>query len=124
MCIFKQGEIWWYEFTIAGKRFRSSCRTIDKAIAEKIELEHRESISRTGKRVSLTLHTIKAKEAALRRARIWEGVETRTEPPRSLEVRHKEQSELTPKTLLLEAGGVFLRKQQERRIARGTISLA
>jgi hypothetical protein len=101
MSLYKQGEIWWYEFTISGKRFRSSCHTTDKAIAEKIEDEHRESLSRAGKRVSLTLHAIKVEAAARRRAKIWEGVETRTEPPKALEDRHKEQSEVTPKTLLL-----------------------
>jgi hypothetical protein len=64
MSLYKQREIWWYEFTISGKRFRSSCHTTDKAIAEKIESEHRESLSRTGKKVSLTLHAIKVDEAA------------------------------------------------------------
>jgi integrase len=113
MCVYKEGEIWWYEFTIAGKRFRSSCRTTDKAIAEKIESEHRESLSRTGTQVSLTLHAIKVEEAARRRGKIWEGVETRIEPPMPIKVRHKEQSEVTPNTLLLEAGTLFLRKQQE-----------
>jgi integrase len=113
MSLYKQGEIWWYEFTVSGKRFRSSCRTTDKVVAEKVEAEHRDSLIRTGKKVSLTLHSIKVQEAEHRRTKIWEGVETRTEPPRSVEVRHKEQSSLMPKTLLLEAGDLFLRKQRE-----------
>jgi hypothetical protein len=103
MSLYKQGEIWWYQFTISGKRFRSSCHTTHKAVAEKIESEHRESLSRASERVSLTLRAIQVEEAVRRRAKIWEGVETRTEPPKALEDRHKEQSKVTPKTLLLEA---------------------
>ena len=112
MSIYKQREIWWYEFTIAGKRFRSSTRTTDEAVARKIEGEHRESISRVGKRVSLTLHTIKAEEAARRRVKIWEGVETQKDPPKP-NARQIERFGMTPKTLLQEAGEIFLQRQRE-----------
>ena len=114
MSLYKQGEICWYEFYVGRKRFRSSTRTIDKTVAQKVEAEHRESLLRGGFKMSPTLHTIKIAEAAGRRAKIWEGIKTRTEPPKTIKSRHEEQAELTPTTLLLDAGGLFLRKQQEK----------
>jgi integrase len=44
MCVYKQGEVWWYEFTVLGQRFRKSSRTNDKELAKLIEEEHRSRI--------------------------------------------------------------------------------
>jgi hypothetical protein len=73
MSLYLQGETWWYEFNITGKRFRSSTRTTNKAVAQKVEDEHRDSLTRIGQRVSATLHDIKAAEAEERRIKRWEG---------------------------------------------------
>ena len=50
MCLFKQGEIWWYEFTLEGKRYRSSTCTTDKDLALRVESEHHVSMKQIGKR--------------------------------------------------------------------------
>jgi hypothetical protein len=73
MCLFKQGEIWWYEFTINGKRYRSSTCTTDKDLALRVESEHHVSLKQIGKRVSSTLHTIKVERSSQRRAKRWPG---------------------------------------------------
>jgi integrase len=112
MCVYKQGEIWWYEFYVEGKRYRSSTLTTDKTTAQKIEVEHRESIAHTGVRVSPTLNAIKVAQGEARRASRWEGIETQVDPPRSSR-RHAEREGLTPKTLLAEAGAIFLNRQKE-----------
>jgi hypothetical protein len=76
MCVFKQGEKWWYWFYVDGKRYRSSTRTTDKAVAELIESEHKRSLARGVGKDSPTLQAIKVAEVASRRAKIWEGIET------------------------------------------------
>ena len=64
MSLFLKGEKWWYEFTISGKRFRSSCRTTDKAVAELVESEHRLSLGRGEGKISPTLDAIKVQSQA------------------------------------------------------------
>jgi integrase len=44
MCVFKQGEKWWYEFKFQGRPVRANSRSTDKAIAQLIESEHRRSL--------------------------------------------------------------------------------
>jgi hypothetical protein len=44
MCVYKQGEKWWYEFDLRGHRVRASSRSTDKAVALVIEAEHRRSL--------------------------------------------------------------------------------
>jgi integrase len=112
MSLYLQGEIWWYEFYVDGKRFRSSTRTTDKAAAQRVESEHRESLKRNGVKVSPTLHAVKVEEAAVRRAKIWEGIETQTHPPKSSLGRTSVA--LTPRTPLQQAGEFFLARQRER----------
>ena len=113
MSLYLQGDIWWYE---SGwrKRFRSSTRTTDKGVAQRVEAEHRESLKRSGVKVSATLHAIKVEEAARRRARIWEGVETQKDPPETETGRSRGWYGVTPETCLQEAGELFLAKQRER----------
>jgi hypothetical protein len=81
MSLYLQGTTWWYEITVGGKLYRSSTRTADKTIAQKVEDEHRDSLTRTGQRVSATLHDIKAAEAAKRAGESLESVEM--QPQRS-----------------------------------------
>ena len=116
MSLYKQGEIWWYEFYVGRKRYRSSTRTTDKTVAQKVEAEHRESLMRGGAKISPTLNAIKVAEAATRRAKIWEGIETQTDPPKPSKLRENERSGITPKTLLREAGDLWLSRQ--RRVCR------
>jgi hypothetical protein len=63
MSVYKQGGIWWYEFYIGRKRYRSSTLSSDKTIAQKIEAEHRESLARTGVKLSPTLNAIRSAKA-------------------------------------------------------------
>jgi integrase len=112
MSLYLQGEIWWYEFYVNSKRYRSSTRTTDKAVAKRIETEHRQSLQHSGVRVSATLNEIKIKEAEQRRAQIWAGIETKTTPPKSK--AGAAWHGVTPRTLLQEAGELFLRQQQQR----------
>jgi hypothetical protein len=44
MSVFKQGEIWWYEFTLNGHRIRKSSKTADRDLAKLLEAEHRRSL--------------------------------------------------------------------------------
>jgi integrase len=112
MGVFKQGEKWWYEFYVDGKRYRASTRTADKAVAELIESEHKRSLARGVGKDSPTLQAIKVAEAASRRTKIWEGIETQKDPPKPT-VSQGERLGLTAKTLLQEAGSVFLQRQRE-----------
>jgi hypothetical protein len=48
MCLFWKDDIYWCEFTINGKRYRSTTCTTDKELALKVEAELRVSIKRTG----------------------------------------------------------------------------
>jgi integrase len=111
MSLYLQGEIWWYEFHVEGKRFRSSTRTTDKAVAQRVEAEHQRSLARGGVKISPTLDAIKIAEGAARRAKIWEGVRTQTDPPAA---RSAGRLALTPNTLLQDAGDLFLSLQRER----------
>jgi len=66
MCVYKQGEIWWYEFTVNGKRLRKSSRTTDRGLAELIEAEHRERVENGVDEISPTLEAVKAERKANR----------------------------------------------------------
>ncbi len=112
MSVFKQGEKWWYEFYLGGKRYRSSTRTTDKAVAKLIESEHKRSLESGVGKESPTLQAIKSAETANRRVKIWEGIETQKDPPKPTACQN-ERLGLTPKTLLEEAGSVFLQRQGE-----------
>ena len=114
MSLYLQGEIWWYEFYVNGKRFRSSTRTTDKAVAKQVETEHSRSLQQSGVRVSATLNEIKIKEAEQKRAKIWDGVQTRTDPPAAKDRKSQGRYGVTPNTLLENAGRFFLEKQRER----------
>jgi integrase len=112
MCVYKQGEIWWYEFYVEGKRYRSSTLTTDETVARRIESEHCESLKQTGVKASPTMDAIKAGEAARRREKIWEGVETQQDPPRPSKMGN-DRLGLTPNTLLQEAGELFVGRQRD-----------
>lgn len=62
MCVYKQGEKWWYEFDFSGQRVRASSRSTDKAVALLIEAEHRRSLELGTGGTAPTLEAIKAKE--------------------------------------------------------------
>jgi hypothetical protein len=64
MCVFKQGDNWWYEFTVRGKRLRKSSRTRDRVIAELIEAEHRERAEKGLREQSPTLRALEAERKA------------------------------------------------------------
>lgn len=64
MCVFKQGEIWWYEFTVDGKRLRKSSRTTDRGLAELIEAEHRERVEQGLREQPPTLRAMEAERKA------------------------------------------------------------
>jgi integrase len=66
MCVYKQGEKWWYEFDFRGQRVRASSRSTDKAVALLIEAEHRRSLELGTGGTAPTLEAIKAKEKAER----------------------------------------------------------
>jgi integrase len=104
MSLYKQGEIWWYEFTIASKRFRSSTCTVDRATALQVEAEHRVSLKLTGKRSSSTLDGLRNARSNERCARRWLecGIETKRhviEKPRIPKAR----TNISPASTLLEA---------------------
>jgi integrase len=86
MSLYLQGTTWWCEISVGGKLYRSSTRTADKTIAQKIEDEHRDSLTLTGQRVSATLHDLKAAEAVRRAGEPWEGIEAHVE--KSAPVQH------------------------------------
>lgn len=112
MCLFKQGEIWWYEFTLEGKRYRSSTCTTDKDLALRVESEHRVSLKQIGKRVSPTLHTIKVEQSEKRRARRWKvsGINATSPALDKLLV----PKTIGPGTTLQEAGVFFLWAYSQR----------
>jgi hypothetical protein len=111
-----------YEFTIAGKRYRSSTRTTDKALGQKVESRAPRFFDTNRHRVSATLHEIKAAESAKRAGEIREGVETyasqaKRGAARSRAVpttRRGSPATITAKTLLREAAEAFLEVQRER----------
>jgi len=47
MALFKRGEVWWYEFTFAGRRIRESAKTSRKTIAKEAEANRRAELERT-----------------------------------------------------------------------------
>ena len=114
MSVFLQGEIWWYEFTIEDQRYRSSTRTSNKELAQRVEAEHHQSLKRGGVRLSPTLDAIRAEEANLRRAKRWEGVVTATAPPEGI-VQRLSSQEYTPQTSLQTAGKSFLATLRDKR---------
>jgi integrase len=64
MCVFKQGEIWWYEFTLNEHRIRKSSKTADRDLAKLIEAEHRRSLEDGTGGISPTYQALHAKEPA------------------------------------------------------------
>jgi hypothetical protein len=64
MSVFKQGEIWWYEFTLNGHRIRKSSKTADRDLAKLIEAEHRRSLEGGTGGISPTYQALHAKEPA------------------------------------------------------------
>jgi integrase len=94
MCVFKQGENWWYEFTVDGKRLRKSSRTTDRGLAELIEAEHRERVEKGLREQPPTLRAMEAERKA-GRLQIPAGSAA---PP----------SYITPTMSLKEAGIIWL----------------
>jgi integrase len=66
MCVYKQGEIWWYEFTVLGQRFRKSSRTGDMELAKLIEEEHRSRVEAGTGGLSPTQEAVIAEKRAAR----------------------------------------------------------
>src|ERR1700754_760196 len=46
MAVFKRGDVWWFEFIFAGKRFRESAQTGSKTVAKEAEKNRRGEIER------------------------------------------------------------------------------
>jgi hypothetical protein len=66
MCTFlHETGIWWYEFTVQGKRFRKSSRTADRELAKLIEEEHRSRVEAGVTGVSPTLEALEAERKAV-----------------------------------------------------------
>jgi hypothetical protein len=120
MSIYLQEEIWWYEFTIEGQRYRSSTRTNNKELAQRVEAEHQQSLKRGGVKLSPTLDAIRAEESIARGEKRWEGVETGVAPPEAV-LRRLSSNEFTPNTLLREAGESFLSILRDKRRAKTMI---
>jgi integrase len=64
MSVFKQGEKWWYEFTVRGKRIRRSSRVTDMELAKLIAAEHQSRVYEGTGNVSPTLEAIKGERKA------------------------------------------------------------
>ena len=97
MCIYRQGEIWWYEFTVDGKRLRKSSRTTDRGLAELIEAEHRERVE---KGLREQPPTLRAMEAERKAGRLQIPAAGSAPPPY-----------ITPTMTLKEAGMIWLRDE-------------
>lgn len=109
MSLYWANDIWWYEFTIDRKRYRSSTCTTDREMALKVEAEHRVSLRLTGLRVSATLAALKKARAEERCTKRWleAGIEAKRhviEKPRVPKAR----SNISPKSTLLEASEFML----------------
>jgi integrase len=106
MCLYWQDETWWYEFTVDRKRYRSSTCTTDRAIALKVEAEHRVSLKLTGQRASATLAGLKKARAEERCTRRWvqAGIETK---------RHVIETPQTPKARMNISPGSTLQQASE-----------
>ena len=93
MCVYKQGEKWWYEFEFRGQRVFASSRSTDKAVALLIEAEHRRSLELGTGGVAPTLEAIKTQGKAGRIARALPPVLDLEEPAiESRSVNHKRES--------------------------------
>jgi hypothetical protein len=93
MCVYKQGEKWWYEFEFRRQRVRASSRSTDKAVALLIEAEHRRSLELGTGGVAPTLEAIKTQEKAERIAVELPPVLGVEEPAiESRSVNHKRES--------------------------------
>jgi integrase len=95
MCVYKQGEIWWYEFTVLGQRFRKSSRTGDRELAKLIEEEHR---SRVESGIGGLSPTQEALTAETKAARLFVPELARGSAP----------TPVTPSMTLKEAGLLWL----------------
>jgi integrase len=109
MSLFTQDDTYWYEFTIAGKRYRSSTCTTDRATALKVEAEHRVSVKLTGKRVSATLDGLKKARAQERCTMRWlqAGIETKRHVIKTPQ-GPKARVNITPSSTLQEASEFLL----------------
>jgi integrase len=107
MCVFKQGENWWYEFTVHGKRLRKSSRTTDRGLAELIEAEHRERVE---KGLLAQPPTLRAMEAERKAGRLQIPTLGTTPPPL-----------IAPTMTLKEAGKIWLEAKVWQRLKPKTI---
>ena len=44
MAVIKDGKFYYYDFVFEGKRYRRSCKTIDRKLAEQIEISVKNDI--------------------------------------------------------------------------------
>ena len=44
MAIFRRGEVWWYEFSFAGRRVRESSKSTSKTLAKTAEQKRRREL--------------------------------------------------------------------------------
>jgi integrase len=90
--VYKRGEIWWYSFTIDGKRHRRSSKTSDKRLAEDIaskdEWRHRhaavhgtEAVLTFGEALALYINTARDNRFLLPLLDRWENVKIRDITP-------------------------------------------
>lgn len=107
MCVFKQGENWWYEFTIDGKRLRKSSRVTDRELAKLIEAEHRERIE---KGLRGQPPTLAAMEAERKAGRVQIPSASAVPPPL-----------IAPTMTLKEAGMIWLEAKVWQRMKPKTI---
>lgn len=56
MAVYKRGDIWWYDFTVNGERYRASTQQRSKTAAKKVEDRERERAKLGEVRAVLTLH--------------------------------------------------------------------
>jgi integrase len=109
MSLFWQGDVWWYEFTLNSNRYRSSTCTTDRAVALKVEAEHRVSLKLTGQRASATLAGLKKARAEERCTKRWlqAGIETKRHVIDAPQVP-RPRSNIHQTSTLLEASDFFL----------------
>jgi integrase len=107
MCVFKQGENWWYEFTVDGKRLRKSSRTTDRGLAELIEAEHRERVEKGLREQPPTLEAMEAEKKAGR----LQIPAARSAPP----------GYIAPTMALKEAGMIWLEIKAWQRLKPKTL---
>jgi hypothetical protein len=56
MAIFQRGEIWWYEFSFAGRRIRESSKSTSKTLARTAERNRKRELEEGFNNVSDTRH--------------------------------------------------------------------